>query len=103
MVSSLPFFETDNKELSMLQTRWISIIDPVLRRPQNQSLILKDVSLINGTNTIRTNLDQKLQGWKIVRQRAAASIYDAQDGNPNPATSLILVSNANVVVDIEVF
>jgi hypothetical protein len=89
--------------LQMLQTRWRSILNPLLANPTNNASILKNVSLKTGTNTVNTLLGQKLQGWSIVRQRGAASIYDQQDSNQSPELTLILVSSANVSVDLAVF
>lgn len=100
---ALPLQQSGDRVLQLLQTGWKALLDPILDRAQNSSLILKEISLANGTTVVRHGLDKKLSGWKVVRQRAAASIYDAQDGNPNPATTLILISSAAVVVDLEVF
>jgi len=86
-----------------MQTSWASKINPVLLSPPNNSLILKQVQLVIGQNAINHRLGQRLQGWNIVRKRAAADIYDTQDANPNPTLTLWLVSDANVVCDIEVF
>lgn len=99
----LPFFQTNDKDLTLLQNRWSSILNQFLKRPQNLTNILANVQLAIGDNFIPTGLDQPLQGWSITRQRAAAGIYDDQDNNPNPATSLKLVSDAVVSVDLEVF
>lgn len=96
-------FQSDDRVMQMLQNSWASVIDPVISRPQNQSLILENVHLIIGTNTINHKLGRKLQGWKLVRQKALASIYDLQDANPMPELTLKLVSNAVVTVNIEVF
>lgn len=84
-------------------TLWASQLDPILASPQNNSSILKSVPLISGSNVVNHLLGKNLQGWKLVRQRAAATIYDAQDSNQTPALTLVLVSSAPVVVDIEVF
>lgn len=97
----LPYFQTADELLSKMQTKWKSILDPILAKPQ--SLILKNVALINGTTVINHLLGRKLQGWKPVRLRALASIYDTQDSNQTPDKTLVLVSNAAVVADIEVF
>lgn len=86
-----------------MQTNWSSQLNPLLAAPSNNSTILKNVSLTTGTNTINTTLGRALQGWTIVRQRAAASVYDNQDSNPNPTLTLVLISSANVICDIEVF
>jgi hypothetical protein len=99
----LPIFKDPNNNLVMMQNKWKSILDPIIALPQNDSNILKNVSLSKGTNTINHKLGQTLQGWKVVRQRASASIYDNQDSNTMPALTLILVSSDPVVVDIEVF
>jgi hypothetical protein len=99
----LPKIQSRSKELMLLQTKWISILNPVLALPTNDSSILTSVSLKPGSNTINHGLGRKLQGWSIVRQRASASIYDNQDNNQMPELTLVLVASAPVVVDIEVF
>jgi hypothetical protein len=90
-------------DLKMMQTRWRSILNPFLQNPANNASILKNISLKTGTNTVNTLLGRPLQGWSIVRQRSAASVYDNQDSNQSPELTLILQSNADVSVDILVF
>lgn len=85
------------------QNKWASQIDPVINNPSNNVIILKDVLLSAGVNTINHKLGRKLQGWRIVRKRAAAEIYDDQDTNQLATLTLVLVSDARVVVDLEVF
>lgn len=99
----LPQFQSDSQALTQMQNRWAAEINPFISRLQNRSTILKEVSLVTGANIINHGLDHVLNGWKIVRQRASASIYDTQDSNPSPAISLYLNTSADVVVDIEVF
>lgn len=99
----LPLIQTALKELSLLQTRWKSILDPFIAQPQLTSNILTNIALINGTTVVNHKLGHTLNGWKIVRQRADASIYDNQNNNQTPDITLVLVSNAAVVCDIEVF
>lgn len=100
---ALPKFFTVDKSLSLLQTQWASQIDPVLLQPLNSGLILPNVSLVTGSNTINHRLGRDLQGWFVVRQRSAASIYDTQDSNQLPAKTLLLTASAGVVVDLFVF
>lgn len=99
----LPIFISANKDLVMMQNKWSSQLNPFLINPSNNSSILKQISLTNGSNTINHLLGRKLQGYRLIRQRALANIYDLQDDNPSPALTLVLVSDANVIVDIEVF
>jgi hypothetical protein len=99
----LPFFQTAIQELSLLQTKWKSILDPVISQASVQSIILPNVPLKNGTTVVNHLLGRKLVGWKVIRQRASASIYDTQDSNQTPNLTLVLVSSAAVSVDLEVF
>lgn len=87
----------------LAQTQWSQQLDPLLSNPANASSILKNQSLSTGINTINHMLGAPLQGWSIVRKRAAADIYDLQDSNQMPNLTLILHASAPVVVDIEVF
>lgn len=87
----------------MSSTPWASAIEPVISNPANNSIILKNVALVLGKNVINHLLGQKLAGWKTTRIRALATIYDAQDQNPTPTLTLVLISSAPVMVDLEVF
>lgn len=101
--ATLPKFQTTDQSLSLLQASWAALINPLLNRPQLNSIILPSVSLTTGSNTIAHRLGRVLQGWSVTRQRSAATIYDNQDANSTPDLTLILVSSANVVVNIECF
>lgn len=100
---SLPLYKSDNQSLTLLQTAWASLLNPVLDNSANNSILLKSVKVVTGSNTINHLLGKKLTGWKIVRQRSASSVYDNQDDNPKPELTLVLVSTNDVVLDIEVF
>lgn len=99
----LPKFGTADEALSKLQTTWASQLDPLLKLPLSDSLILKGVVLATGTNVVNHKLGRKLQGWTLVRQRAAGSVYDTQDSNSTPALTLTLTSSAAMTVDLLVF
>lgn len=102
-ILKLPIFQDDNQNFMLMQTKWAPILNPLLALPQSSGVLLKSVRLINGTTQVNHLLGRKLQGWQIVRQRAAASIYDAQDANQTPELTLSLVSSALVTVDLFVF
>ncbi len=99
----LPFFQTDDRTLSQLQTRWRQELNPLLALPLNQGIILENVALANGSTQVNHLLGRRLNGWILTRVRASATIYDTQDANKTPATTLTLVSNAVVTVDLFVF
>lgn len=99
----LPQFQSDDTNFQLMQSKWASILNPIISSPANNSLILKNIHLAVGNNVIPHLLGRNLQGWKIVRQRGPASIYDNQDQQQLPQYMLTLVSSAAVSVDIEVF
>lgn len=99
----LPIFQTPLKDLSLMETKWASIINPFISNPSLSSSIINNVSLKNGTTVINHLLGRKLQGWRLCRVRGPATIYDNQDKNQTPELTLVLISNAVVDVDIEVF
>lgn len=87
----------------LAQTQWPQQLDPLLSNPLNSVSILKNISLATGTNTVNHLLSAPLQGWYVIRKRAAADIYDLQDTNPTPQLTLVLHSSAPVIVDLVVF
>lgn len=102
-MGTLPQFQDDDRTLQMLQNSWASMINPVLNNPLNNGNLLKNISLVSGTNVINHLLGRKLQGWIIVGINAAATIYDNQANNQTPDKTLILISSAAATVNIEVF
>lgn len=113
---SLPILQAEDKQLNTMQTKWASILNPLLSNPSVNSVILQRVPLTNGTNSINHTLGRKLQGWRIVRRRqflvtgtpTAYDIYDVQDSNQYPDLTLKLTCNQGtgtnpVLVDLEVF
>lgn len=100
---ALPIFASDSQPMHLMQTAWASKLNPVLANPATSGLLLKNVKLSSGANTINHLLGRPLQGWCIVRQRAAAAIYDSQDANLQPTLTLALQASAPVTVDLYVF
>lgn len=88
------------KDLSLLATKWKSILDPVLSNPTTNMAILKNVALVTGNNQIPHLLGQVQQGWVILDQQGPSNFYRYRDFN---ATYLYLNSAADVVVNLGVF
>lgn len=100
----LPKFQSDVKELGLLQSTWAAILNVFIQNPSNQCIILHSVSLASGANSINHLLGRKLIGWRVVRWHGAwVQIYDTQDTNQIPDLTLNLVTGGAVTVDIEVF
>lgn len=90
-------------DLGMMQTTWAATLDPIIASPATNPTILKNIPLGIGTNVINHKLGRTLQAWTVIRKRAAANIHDQQDANQMPQLTLILVSDAVVTVDLEVY
>lgn len=96
----LPLQQTTVRDLSLIQTKWKAIIDPVLANPMTNMLILKNVAIVTGSNSVPHLLQQMQQGWVIVDIQGAAVIYRNGIFNDN---YLYLSSSANVTVSLGVF
>ncbi len=92
-----------NLPFTQLITRWAAQLNPILKNPTVNNLLLKNVQLSTGVNVVNHRLGRELKGWKPTRIRSAATFYDQQDTNQTPELTLVLVSSADVVIDLEVF
>jgi hypothetical protein len=96
MSSRLP----QNMPLPAMQNTWATAIEPVLSLPPNQGALLKGIALKSGTNVINHKLAKQQQGWILVDQDAAASIYRSAPFNN---LTLTLTSSAACNVSLWVF
>jgi hypothetical protein len=115
IINSIPEIISRNKDIiraiNMLQNNISDSITPLIQNSQNDSNVLSNISLLDQAsllpgrtfNVINHGLGRKLRGWKVVRLRSPAVVSDVQDSNNQPNLTLLLVSSANCVVDLEVF
>lgn len=100
MNSPLPIFQTAIQELHLMQTRWASLINPLLRRPLNSSVQSDPILLSIGDNIINHRLGRKPQGWIIIDVDGDAQIYRSAPFNDK---TLTLNSDAAVTIQLIVF
>lgn len=100
---NLPILQSEVKELTLMQTRWASALNPILTNPLANGILLKNVELISGATVVNHKLGRKLQGWLVTRLRNNVVVFDSQDANPNPALTLVLNSTGATTVDLYVF
>lgn len=100
---TIPYQQTDDRQLNQFQQALRSALQPITSLPTSQSSILTNVSLASGATTVNHGLNRALSGWYPIRVRAQATIWDSQDTNTNPTQTLLLNSSAAVVVDLVVF
>lgn len=98
----LPQMVSLDRDLQLMQTRWRSILNPVLNNPFINGTQLNDISLVSGNNVLNTKLGKAYQGWIITSMRNAfAQIYEVS--STDPTINLTLNASAPTLVDIYVF
>ena len=86
--------------MDLMQTRWKSLLDPILENPINSISIIDNVALVIGNNVINHRLGRKQQGWLILDIDAASTIYRSGDFNDK---TLTLNASAAATIKLGVF
>lgn len=99
----LPLMQTMDHDLSLMQTKWRSILNPVLSIPIIDGRLIQNVSLVSGDNTINHGLGKKLQGYIVVLNNSPVTFYDKQSENQMANLTLILNASGTATVTLWVF
>lgn len=86
--------------LNDMQNKWSTIIEPIIAKSLLKGQLLTQINLINGSTVINHKLQRQMQGWFIVDQDSAASIYRSQ---PLNTLTLTLTSDAATTISLWVF
>lgn len=86
--------------IDLMQTKWKSILDPVISAPTATMSILQDIPLAVGVNVINHRLGQRMQGWILTDIQAPATIYRSAAFND---LTLTLHSSAVTTISLGVF
>lgn len=86
--------------LQLLQTKWKSVLDPIISNPTTNMSILKNVKLYTGDNQVSHFLQRPQQGWIVVDINGVADVYRYRDFD---SIYLYLNSSADVTVSLGVF
>ena len=92
-----------NEDTSKLQERLQEFFSAIQNCDLIDGVLLPNISLVSGSNTVSHKLGRTLRGWIIVRNRADSRLWDTQDDNANKARTLLLSSSAATEVDLWVF
>lgn len=99
-IATLPQFQSDDRDFQLMQSQWATSINPLLRNPLVNGVLLENVPLVMGDNVINTLLSRKQRGWFMVDQTAAADIYRS---GPFNAQTLTLNASAPCTVSLWMF
>lgn len=103
MIKSIGSTQFNDQALSKMQSNILEAVNPLLKNPVSDGIILPNVIVGTSQTIIPHKLNRKLVGWYCVRIRGAAYVYDSQDANHNPESTLILTASSSVSVDLYVF
>jgi hypothetical protein len=84
-------------------TRWKSILDPLLAGPLAGALLLPNVPVVTGTNVINHGLGQPLRGYIVVQNSANVTFFDNQRTNATPQLTLLLQASGASTISLLVF
>lgn len=95
---NLPQFQGGDTPFQLMQSAWTSVLNPFLRRPVLNGVLLQGVELAVGDTVISHKLGRAPQGWIISDIDGAAQIY--RDAPFNPLT---LTLNSDAVVSVNLY
>ena len=102
MGASLPQIKVDDQSVMLMQSRWKSQLDPILRNPLLDGVLIKGIQINNGFTIINHGLGRTQLGWFIVDQVGPNNI----NRPPTSAfsdTTLTLVSSVSVTIALWCF
>lgn len=96
----LPIFKSEDQDLMLLQTKWAAQLNPVLGNALTNPLILKNISLVTGSNVINHRLQQTMQGWIVTDIDSPITLYRSA---PLNNTTLTLTASGPATIALAVF
>lgn len=93
----------DDQRINLMQDRFVEGLEAALSSELLDSIILSNVVLVSGDNTISHRLGRVLKGWIVTRISAAVSLYDRQTTNTIPDRTLVINASGGATVDLLVF
>lgn len=98
----LPFVKTDDQSLMLMQTRWQSIINPVLALPILDGRLINNIPIQIGLNYIDHKLGRKQRGWIVADVDFTSQIY-RDPSRPLNDKTLYLISDQACTLALWVF
>lgn len=84
----------------MLQTRWASILNPVLINPVTNPTLLTNIKIVSGANVINHRLGRMQQGWVVTDIDANVTLYRSATFNDS---TLTLTSSGSATINLLVY
>ena len=78
-------------------------LEPLLQLPFASGNRVQDVEITTSDTIVDHGLEQKAEGWIILKQNAAQVIYESATVNDFPETTVILKAGGTVTADLFFF
>jgi hypothetical protein len=103
-LKNLKKIPSSDRTVTQLQNNIEQALNPFINAPINDGVLIKDACLVAGaTNDVTHKLGRKPIGWIVTRRRHGSHIWDMQDTNPQPTSTLSLGCTDDVTIDIWIF
>jgi len=100
MIKSFKKLASNDRVVTQLQENVEQAINPLLKNPLLDGVLIKDVKITTGTTLMLSHrLSRKAQGYIITKQNANAIIWNGELGE----RTLELNSSANVTIDVWIY
>ena len=96
----LPQFQSSITPLQLMQSKWSSILNPIIAQPLNSPSMLKNISISTGSNVINHKLGRTPVGWLVIDVNAPITLYRSNELND---LTLTLTSSGAATVTLLVF
>lgn len=98
----LPYYKSEDLSLTLLQTAWGKIINPIISLPTNNGIFIKGINLVTGDNIVSHKLQRNLQGYIVTSMyNSYSNIYTKV--SKQPTLNLILNASAPTTIDLWVY
>lgn len=96
----LPLINIEDQASMLMQTKWKSILDPLLANKLTQGNLLSNVALGSTSVAVNHLLGRMPQGWMLVDLQGNATVWRSQ---PFTTNTLTLTASVAVTCNIWVF
>lgn len=95
---------SNDNDLQKVQNNVEAAVNPIISKEIVDGVLLKRVQLSAlEVVYVKHGLGRPPQGWIVVRKRADARIWDVQDANDKPKSTLALTCSHDILVDLWIF
>lgn len=95
---------SDNNDLQKVQNNVEAAVNPIISKEIVDGNLIKNVQLrALEVIYVKHGLGRPPLGWIVVRKRGDVRIWDVQDSNDKPKSTLALTCSHDIVVDLWIF